>query len=106
VAFGTLAAGYAKRTFRSWRNGPMMKFPGLLVWSAIATCSLQVPSGFAQAAETAATPFHDEHGPIVDAPAGAVEGRMEGKLRVFKGIPYASPPIGMGCWKPPSTVTA
>ena len=29
-------------------------------------------------------------GPIVNAPAGAVEGRMEGELRVFKGIPLCA----------------
>jgi len=43
-------------------------------------------------------------GPVVDAPAGKVEGRMEGKLRVFKGIPYASPPVGQDRWKPPSSM--
>jgi para-nitrobenzyl esterase len=80
----------------------MIKLPGLLVWSAIAACTLLAPSGFTQPAATTAAAFHDEHGPIVNAPAGAVEGRMEGKLRVFKGIPYASPPVGMARWKPPS----
>jgi para-nitrobenzyl esterase len=39
-------------------------------------------------------------GPIVTAPAGALEGRSEGALRVFKGIPYASPPVGAARWKP------
>jgi hypothetical protein len=33
-------------------------------------------------------------GPIATAPAGALEGRREGGLLVFKGIPYASPPVG------------
>jgi para-nitrobenzyl esterase len=80
----------------------MMKLPGLLVWSAIATCTLLAPPGFVLPAATTATAFHDEHGPIVNAPAGAVEGRMEGKMRVFKGIPYASPPVGLVRWKPPS----
>jgi hypothetical protein len=65
----------------------MMKLPGLLVWSAIATCTFLAPPGFGQPAATTATAFHDEHGPIVDAPAVEVEGRMEGRLRVFKGIP-------------------
>jgi para-nitrobenzyl esterase len=40
--------------------------------------------------------------PIVDMPAGRVEGLSEGALRVFKGIPYALPPVGAGRWKPPS----
>jgi para-nitrobenzyl esterase len=80
----------------------MMKLPGLLVWSAIAACPLLASSGFAQPAATTATAFHDEHGPMVNAPAGEVEGRIEGKLRVFKGIPYASPPVGLARWKPPS----
>jgi para-nitrobenzyl esterase len=35
---------------------------------------------------------------IVDAPAGGVEGRSDGELTVFKGIPYALPPAR---WKPP-----
>ncbi len=43
-------------------------------------------------------------GPVVDAPAGKVEGFLDGKLRVFKGIPYALPPVGQARWKPPSTM--
>ena len=45
---------------------------------------------------------HGEHGPIVDSPAGKVEGQIEGQLRVFKGIPYALPPVGSARWRPPS----
>jgi len=41
-------------------------------------------------------------GPIVDAPAGKIEGQLDGTLRVFKGIPYALPPVGQARWKPPS----
>ena len=40
--------------------------------------------------------------PIVEAPAGKIEGQLDGKLRVFKGIPYALPPAGTERWKPPS----
>jgi para-nitrobenzyl esterase len=40
-------------------------------------------------------------GPVVKAPAGSVEGTFEGPVRVFKGIPYAAPPVGKGRWAPP-----
>ncbi len=41
-------------------------------------------------------------GPIVTAPAGTLEGRSEGALRIFKGIPYASPPVAEARWRPPA----
>ncbi len=37
-------------------------------------------------------------------PAGALEGRREGALRVFKGIPYASPPVAEARWRPPTSL--
>jgi para-nitrobenzyl esterase len=40
-------------------------------------------------------------GPIVQAPAGAVEGKMDGDTRVFEGIPYAAPPVGAARWTAP-----
>jgi para-nitrobenzyl esterase len=42
-----------------------------------------------------------ETGPIVQAPAGAVQGLADGDIRVFKGLPYAMPPTGAGRWRPP-----
>jgi para-nitrobenzyl esterase len=42
--------------------------------------------------------------PVVDTQAGKLEGQMEGKLRVFKGIPFALPPVGEARWKPPSAM--
>jgi len=42
-----------------------------------------------------------EHRPVVNATAGAVAGRTEGALNVFKGIPYAEPPVGPARWTPP-----
>jgi para-nitrobenzyl esterase len=41
-------------------------------------------------------------GPVVDAPAGKVEGGSDGAIRVFKGIPYALPPIRARRWQAPS----
>jgi para-nitrobenzyl esterase len=42
--------------------------------------------------------------PIVTAPAGKVQGETVGKIHVFKGIPYAQPPVGALRWKPPLPV--
>ena len=44
---------------------------------------------------------HAGQTPIVDAPAGQLQGQAEGALRVFKGIPYAVPPVGPLRWKAP-----
>lgn len=43
-------------------------------------------------------------GPIVNTPAGALEGRPDGALSVFKGIPYASPPVAEARWRPPTSL--
>ena len=40
-------------------------------------------------------------GPIVNAPAGSLEGKTDGDIRVFEGIPYAAPPVGAARWTPP-----
>jgi para-nitrobenzyl esterase len=40
-------------------------------------------------------------GPVVTAPAGTMSGTNDGTLRVFKGIPYATPPVGELRWKAP-----
>ncbi|WP_428627821.1 carboxylesterase/lipase family protein [Sphingopyxis sp.] len=39
--------------------------------------------------------------PVVEAPAGTLEGKAAGKIRVFKGVPFAQPPVGPLRWKPP-----
>lgn len=40
-------------------------------------------------------------GPVVTAPAGTVSGTDDGGTRVFRGIPYARPPVGDLRWKAP-----
>ena len=49
----------------------------------------------------AALPARAEQGPVVHAPAGAAEGQVQGDLEVFKGLPYAQPPVGPARWTPP-----
>ena len=39
--------------------------------------------------------------PSVDAPAGRVAGTTDAGIRVFKGIPYAKPPVAGLRWRPP-----
>jgi len=47
-----------------------------------------------------------EPGPIVQAPAGAVQGMADGDVNVFKGLPYALPPTGAWRWRPPRPAPA
>jgi para-nitrobenzyl esterase len=42
-----------------------------------------------------------ESPPIVQTAAGTLRGEAVGTLRVFRGIPYAQPPVGPLRWKPP-----
>lgn len=41
-------------------------------------------------------------GPVVEAPAGMIEGKSKGDLNIFKGIPFAAPPVGDLRWKAPA----
>jgi para-nitrobenzyl esterase len=43
---------------------------------------------------------------VIQAPAGAVKGAVSGSVHVFKGIPYALPPVGEARWKPPVAMPA
>src|SRR5690349_21259053 len=55
-----------------------------------------VPGGYAARAAAKA----DEPSPVVDLPAGRLRGAVEGGLAVFKGVPYAAPPVGPLRWRP------
>ena len=49
-----------------------------------------------------ATPVLATESPVVRAPAGQVQGTQEGDVQIFRGIPYARPPVGALRWRPPA----
>jgi para-nitrobenzyl esterase len=53
------------------------------------------------AQQVSAMTIQSQSAPVVKAPAGAVRGAIENGIRVFKGIPFAKPPVGALRWKPP-----
>src|SRR5258707_12550107 len=62
-------------------------------------------AGFVVASCAALTvPAHAD-GPVVNTPSGSLEGTTDGTLRVFKGVPFAVPPLGGGRWRPPGPMT-
>src|SRR5690606_32700786 len=44
--------------------------------------------------------------PIAETSSGTLEGSTEGPLHVFKGVPFAAPPVGELRWKAPAPVQA
>lgn len=56
---------------------------------------------FAAAAVLLAAPAFAADAPVVEAPAGALRGEALGGVNVFRGIPYAQPPVGRQRWRAP-----
>jgi len=51
---------------------------------------------------TAQQPARQEAAPHIEIETGVIEGKPEGPVGAFLGIPYAAPPIGDLRWKPPA----
>ena len=58
------------------------------------------------AAALFAVPAAADQDPVVRAPAGTVKGVSEGTVNVFKGLPYAQPPVGVARWMSPVEMPA
>lgn len=48
--------------------------------------------------------IHKTVSPIVKTVSGLVQGIIDDDVSIFKGIPYAAPPVGEFRWRPPQTV--
>lgn len=73
-----------------------MKSPPRSMIAALAACVMAAGAGWASAAPNPA--------PVVNAPAGSLEGLREGSAKVFRAIPYALAPTGERRWKPPAVL--
>ena len=45
-----------------------------------------------------------EAGPLVETPAGSFRGVSENGLEVYRGIPFAAPPVGDLRWRAPQAL--
>lgn len=48
-----------------------------------------------------AAPASAQDAPVINAPAGSVRGEVSGDVAVYRGIPYARPPVSELRWRPP-----
>jgi len=71
---------------------------------AASTCSSSEGGATLSSTSASTSTFQAKAGPVVTTASGQVQGVVQESLHVFKGIPYAAPPVGALRWKPPVPV--
>lgn len=80
----------------------MMTFPSLRSCALLTHLLLWLVLGRYNAAQAQSQPAE----PIIRTKQGLVQGRREGNLHAFRGIPYAQPPVGELRFRPPQPIKA
>lgn len=73
----------------------------LAMQAAALACLAISSSSCAETGQTMTAQPQTEQRVVIVAPAGPLAGTALGDLNVFKGIPYAVPPLGAARWTPP-----
>ncbi|HEV7138485.1 MAG TPA: carboxylesterase family protein [Steroidobacteraceae bacterium] len=79
----------------------MSQLRALLVIAGTTACLLGMAPSYAASTPASRALAQAQRSAQVDPPAGSMSGTIEGNLRIFKGIPYARPPVRELRWKPP-----
>ncbi|MGH8302222.1 MAG: carboxylesterase family protein, partial [Steroidobacteraceae bacterium] len=79
----------------------MIQPRALAIVTVAAACCLGTAPSHANSTPASRALSQAQASAAVDPPAGRMRGTIEGNLRVYKGIPYAQPPVGKLRWKPP-----
>jgi len=72
-----------------------------LIFCCTVTACLVTSISFCSARDSAMPSETKDAFSVLDTPAGKLVGKFNGKLHIFKGIPYAAAPTGKLRWKPP-----
>lgn len=71
---------------------------------ALSLITLIIAAGFSSQAQKTVVTTAD--GPFVETASGIVRGLREGDVDIFRGIPFAAPPVGEFRWRPPQPVSS
>ena len=69
---------------------------------ALIICAASLAPSYSIEGPVMSSAAQAESAPVVNTSEGRLEGRLVDSLNVFKGIPYAAPPVGTLRWKAPA----
>ena len=76
----------------------------LLLVLPIPQCAHALPQQLQPPAPPSPLRFDAGGAPVVNTTCGPVRGSIDGGTASFKGVPYATPPVGSLRWQPPVTL--